>query len=148
MFSGDIEREHGTKWINDKEWNFFQDSSEFIYNLELIINLFCSGGYSLPTHGRSSHSQIVFKIGVLKNVAIYTGKHLCWSLFLIKSQAFTKRETPTQIFSAKYCEIFQNRLFYRTPLVTASDKDKQPLQGIELKRKRRRQKRKAYRKCD
>ena len=147
MFSGDIEREHGTKWINDKDWNFFQDSIEFIYNLELIINIFCSSGYSLPTHGRSSHLQIVLKIGVLKNLAIYTGKHLCWSL-LIKSQAFTKKESPTQIFSAKYCEIFQNRLFYRTPLVTASDKDKQPLQGIELKRKRRRQKRKAYRKSD
>ena len=25
-----------------------------------------------------------FKIGVLKNFAIFTGKHLCWSLFLIK----------------------------------------------------------------
>ena len=29
-----------------------------------------------------SHSQMFFKIGVLKNFA--TGKHLCWSLFLIK----------------------------------------------------------------
>ena len=25
-----------------------------------------------------------FKIGVLKNFSICTGKHLCWSLFLIK----------------------------------------------------------------
>ena len=79
----------------------------------------------------------------------YIQENICVGvLFLIKSQAFTKKETPTQIFSAKYCEIFQNRLFYRTPLVTASDKDKQPLQGIELKRKRGRQKRKAYRKSD
>ena len=30
---------------------------------------------------RSSFSQMFFKIGVLKNFAIYTGKHLCWSLF-------------------------------------------------------------------
>ena len=28
-----------------------------------------------------------FKIGVLKNIAIYTGKHLCLNLFLIKLQA-------------------------------------------------------------
>ena len=33
---------------------------------------------------RSSRSQMLFKIGVLKNFTIFTGKHLCWSLFLIK----------------------------------------------------------------
>ena len=37
---------------------------------------------------RSSRSQMFFEIGVLKNVAIFTGKHLCWSLFLMKLQAF------------------------------------------------------------
>ena len=36
---------------------------------------------------RSSRSQMFFKIGVLKNSAILTGKRLCWSLFLIKVQA-------------------------------------------------------------
>ena len=29
-----------------------------------------------------------FKKGVLKNFAVFTEKHLCWSLFLIKLQAF------------------------------------------------------------
>ena len=33
---------------------------------------------------RSSRLQMFFKIGVLKNFAIFTEKHLCWSLFLIK----------------------------------------------------------------
>ena len=33
---------------------------------------------------RSSRSQMFFKIGVLKNFAIFTGKCRCWSLFLIK----------------------------------------------------------------
>ena len=33
---------------------------------------------------RSSRSQMFFKIGILKNFAIITGKHLCWSPFLIK----------------------------------------------------------------
>ena len=37
---------------------------------------------------RSSRSQMFFKIGVTKNFAMFTGKHLCWSLFLIKMQAF------------------------------------------------------------
>ena len=30
---------------------------------------------------RSSRSQMFFKIGALKNFAIFTGKHLCWVLF-------------------------------------------------------------------
>ena len=32
----------------------------------------------------SSRWQMFFKIGALKNFAIFTGKHLCWTLFLIK----------------------------------------------------------------
>ena len=40
---------------------------------------------------RSSHSQMFFKIGILKKFADITGKHLCWSLSLIKLQAFRKR---------------------------------------------------------
>ena len=36
----------------------------------------------------SSHSHVFFKRGVLKNFANIRGKHLCWSLFLIKLQAF------------------------------------------------------------
>ena len=31
---------------------------------------------------RTSYSQIFIKISVLKSFAIFTGKHLCWSLFL------------------------------------------------------------------
>ena len=37
---------------------------------------------------RSSCSQIFFKIIVRKNFAIFTRKHLCWRLFLIKLQVF------------------------------------------------------------
>ena len=38
---------------------------------------------------RSNHSQILFKkIGILKNFAIITRKNMCWSLFLIKLQAW------------------------------------------------------------
>ena len=36
---------------------------------------------------RSSRSQMFFKIGVLKNFTKFTGKELCWSLFLINLQA-------------------------------------------------------------
>ena len=40
----------------------------------------------------SCRSQIFFKIGVLKNFAIFARKHLCWSLFLIYW-----KEIPTQV---------------------------------------------------
>ena len=65
-----------------------------------------------------------FKIGVLTNFTNFTGKHLYWNLFLIKLQplrlATLLKETPTQVFSCKICEIFRNTLFYRTPPVAAS----------------------------
>ena len=37
---------------------------------------------------RSSHQRPPIKKAVHKNFGIITGKHLCWSLFLIKLQAF------------------------------------------------------------
>ena len=36
---------------------------------------------------RSSCTQLFFKTGAIRNLAIFTGKHLCWSLFLIKLKA-------------------------------------------------------------
>ena len=43
------------------------------------------------------------KIDVLKNFANFTGKHLCWSLILIKLQAvrlvaLLKRDSKTGVF--------------------------------------------------
>ena len=37
-----------------------------------------------PRKDRTSRSQIFFKIGVLKNFANVTQKHLCWIFFSIK----------------------------------------------------------------
>ena len=54
-------------------------------------------------HFRSSCLQVFNKIGVLKNFARFTGKHLCWSIFLIKLQRFRsatslKRDFNTGVF--------------------------------------------------
>ena len=73
---------------------------------------------------RSSHSQIFSKIGALKKFAIFTGKRLCWSLFLIKCwtsvlQLYSKG-TPRQVFSCVHIvKILSTPFFYRTPLVAA-----------------------------
>ena len=51
---------------------------------------------------RSSRSPMFLKIGVLKKFTIFTGKHLCWSLFLIKLLGFSsatlfKRDSNTGV---------------------------------------------------
>ena len=56
-----------------------------------------------------------FKIEVLEDFAIFTGKYFCWSLFLIKLQAFRnvtslKRNSNT-VFFCEYCEVFENYFF-------------------------------------
>ena len=65
---------------------------------------------------------------VLKNFANVTGKHLFWSLLLIKLQTWRLRacdfikkgRTPTQVFSCEICKIFKNTFSYRTAPVAAS----------------------------
>ena len=66
----------------------------------------CKLPYHLQTNTeepnqRSSLSQIFFRIGALKNFAIFTTKHLRWCL------------------DSEYCKIFRNNLFYRTSPVAA-----------------------------
>ena len=35
-------------------------------------------------------------------------------------ESLFNKETPTQVFSCEYFEIFRNSLFYKTPLVASS----------------------------
>ena len=50
------------------------------------------------------------------NFAKFSVKHLCWSLFLIKLQAwlctpFSRKKTLAQVFSCKFSEIFKKTYF-------------------------------------
>ena len=51
--------------------------------------------------------------GVLKNFVIFTGKHLCWSLFLIKLQACKFIEKRLQ----HWCFPLHVKKFLRTPIL-------------------------------
>ena len=51
-----------------------------------------------------------FKIVVLKNIAVFTRKHVLESLDKVAALK-TKKETPTQVFSCEYCENFMNTFF-------------------------------------
>ena len=47
-----------------------------------------------------------FEIGVLKIFAIFSGNELYWSLFFSY-----QKETPAQMLSCEYCEIFESNFF-------------------------------------
>ena len=53
-----------------------------------------------------------FKIGSIKNFAIFTGKHLCWGLFLIKLQ--TPIQTPTEVFPVDIAKFLRIVFLYNT----------------------------------
>ena len=56
--------------------------------------------------------------GVLENFAKFTGQHLCQSLFFNKVAGL--RDFDTGVFPVNFANLFRN-LFYRTPLVAASE---------------------------
>ena len=66
------------------------------------VNFFPSALKNLLEKGRSNGLQIFFKIGVLKNFAIFPGKHLCWSLFNkvvgLKACSFIKKRLQHSCF--------------------------------------------------
>ena len=65
---------------------------------------------------RGNRAQMFFKIGVLKRFANFTGKHLCWSLFLKNLQAeglqLHKRRLQHRCFPVKFAKLL------RTPFLT------------------------------
>ena len=67
-------------------------------------------------HIFSSRAQMFFKIGVLKRFANFTGKHLCWSLFLKNLQAeglqLHKKRLQHRCFPVKFAK------FLRTTFLT------------------------------
>ena len=65
---------------------------------------------------RSSSWQMCFKRSVFENFAKFTGKFLCWSLFLIKlykpeGLQLYQKETPTQVFSVNIARFLRTVFF-------------------------------------
>ena len=80
---------------------------------QIFISLF--NDHMLSYRRRLSH--MFFKIGVLKNFAIFTGT-ICVGVDL---QLYQK-ETPTQVLSWERFESFKKSFFYGAPLVAASER--------------------------
>ena len=75
---GAHQREHFEFWALWKPENWTLQDLSLSQVMPRKLNV------ALP---RCSFSQMIFKIGVLKDFANFTGKQFCWSLFLVKIQA-------------------------------------------------------------
>ena len=70
--------------INHQEHLFHRTRSTSYFRPVNIVKFLRTA--FLQNTSRSSRLQMFFKIGVLRSLANFTGKHLCWSLFLKKLQ--------------------------------------------------------------
>ena len=116
-------------WIEKLSYFLFFQFSFFFYCLlipllrapskdaQIQINL------NIWNSNRSSHLRRSVRNCVLRNFAIFTGKHLCQTLFLIKLQAsaynFIKKQTLAQVFSCECSEISKNTFFTEHVWATA-----------------------------
>ena len=69
---------------------------------------------------RSSHRRCSIKKGVLKNLAKFTGKHLCQSLFFnkvagLRPATSLKKRLWHTCFSVNFAKFLRTLFFYRTP---------------------------------
>ena len=87
------------KQVWSRKWNWFWSWAK--------VALLCNGCIIKrkvlmlkATNYRSSHQSCTVKEGVLKNFANFTGKHVCWSLFLTKYKrvSLLKRDSSICIF--------------------------------------------------
>ena len=76
------------KIINNINFTQFKLSALSKIADQTIVKFFRSL-LQVPTNYRQKQPPKVFyKKAVLKNFAMFTGKHLCWTFFLVKLQTF------------------------------------------------------------
>ena len=117
----------GKSCIVLNEWfvGCFKNKKNFVG----FLFLFCiiiknETNLTTSNYQKISLSQMYFKIGVFKNFDIFTGKHLCWSVFLIKLQAciFMNKRLQHTWFSCEYCEILRTAFLWSTSIACFKNK--------------------------
>ena len=87
--------------------------------------------YIFPTSSRSSHQRCSVKKAAFNIFAIFAGKNLCWSLYLIRLQAWRPatllKSDSNAGSSCKYCKIINNTYFEEHPWTTASELRRLPV---------------------
>ena len=99
--------------------NIFWNNARWSKNSWMQTSLKCYAWGLVPYFYRSSRLKMFYKIVVLKNFAIFTGKHLCWSLFFIKLQIWkpatlSKRDSNTGVRLQHRCFPVNIEKFLRT----------------------------------
>ena len=74
----------------------------FLWSNHSYIYLYFHTIMSASPSLKSSRSQMVFIIGVLKNFAIFTGTHLCWMQFLRAFRPATLLKRDSNSFFIEY----------------------------------------------
>ena len=92
-----------------------------IYYIMIVV----TGGFSKKSFliiiFRSSRTKMFFETGVTRNFVIFTGKHLCWNLFLIKNNftsTLSQKRLQHRWFLWKLLKSLPTS-FYGTPPVAA-----------------------------
>ena len=106
-------------WNHSLQWIFFFRCFRNLVKVHLrkVAEATCTC-FTVMTLHSSSHKRCSIKIAILKIFAIFTGKHLCWNLFLIKLQDWRptnllKRDSNTGVFLWKLLN-FLKQLFWKT----------------------------------
>ena len=90
--------------LEKKHFRFSVEKTSAILMNKYCVNIIADLYYKRDSD-RSSCPEESHKKDVLRNFAKFKGKALCQSLFLIKLQAFNKKETLAQVFSCDFCKI-------------------------------------------
>ena len=105
-------------WINVWNINSFHATGHFLYlqgDQETSRGINGLRNYQICENLKKQPPRCSVKKGVPNNFANFTGKHLCWILFLIKLQAqylqLYQKKTSAQVFSCEICEIFKKTYF-------------------------------------
>ena len=97
-----------------------QSHAEFNRLLQRNSHTCCSCSYYISMNTRGW----IFGVCLVKNFEVFIRKHLCFSLFLRKLQAFRLASllkwTLTQTFSCEYCENFKSTYFEKHLCTVAS----------------------------
>ena len=98
----------------------------------MVVSKYLFVTQTLSQWNIQKHTPEVFcKEGVLNNIAKFTGKHLCrslffnkvavWGLHLYHKSTFITKRTPARGFSCQFCEIFKITFFTEHLWAAASE---------------------------
>ena len=79
---------HSLQWIFFSQLILWEFRNNFLKEHLWKAFVATCTSFNVMTLHSSSHQRCSLKMAILKNSVLFTGKHLCWNLFLIKLQAF------------------------------------------------------------